>query len=47
MQKEDRVIYDTETGVVENTPRQIFIAEGLGYELPQYAHVPFVAEPGT
>ncbi|TWT56264.1 glutamate--tRNA ligase [Allorhodopirellula solitaria] len=29
-----------------NTPRQIFIAESLGYELPQYAHLPYVAEPG-
>jgi glutamyl-tRNA synthetase len=32
---------------LSNTPRQIFIASGLGYELPQYAHVPFVAEPGS
>ena len=32
---------------LSNTPRQIFIACGLGYELPQYAHVPFVAEPGS
>jgi glutamyl-tRNA synthetase len=30
-----------------NTPRQIFIAQGLRYPLPQYAHVPFVAEPGS
>jgi len=30
-----------------NTPRQIFIAQGLGLELPQYAHLPFVAEPGS
>jgi glutamyl-tRNA synthetase len=30
-----------------NTPRQIFIAQSLGYELPQYAHLPFVAEPGS
>jgi glutamyl-tRNA synthetase len=30
-----------------NTPRQIFIAQGLGYPLPEYAHVPFVAEPGS
>src|SRR6056297_4194462 len=29
-----------------NTPRQIFIAESLGYALPQYAHLPYVAEPG-
>jgi glutamyl-tRNA synthetase len=32
---------------LSNTPRQIFIAQGLGYPLPQYAHVPFVAEPGS
>jgi glutamyl-tRNA synthetase len=32
---------------LSNTPRQIFIAQGLGYELPQYAHVPYVAEPGS
>jgi glutamyl-tRNA synthetase len=32
---------------LSNTPRQIFIACGLGYDLPQYAHVPFVAEPGS
>ena len=30
-----------------NTPRQIFIAQGLGYTLPQYAHLPYVAEPGS
>jgi glutamyl-tRNA synthetase len=32
---------------LSNTPRQIFMARGLGYELPEYAHVPFVAEPGS
>jgi glutamyl-tRNA synthetase len=32
---------------LSNTPRQIFIAQGLGFELPEYAHVPFVAEPGS
>jgi glutamyl-tRNA synthetase len=32
---------------LSNTPRQIFIAGGLGYELPEYAHIPFVAEPGS
>ncbi len=32
---------------LSNTPRQIFIAEGLGYPLPEYAHLPFVAEPGS
>lgn len=30
-----------------NTPRQIFIAQSLGYPLPIYAHLPFVAEPGS
>ncbi len=29
-----------------NTPRQVFIAQALGYPLPQYAHLPYVAEPG-
>jgi glutamyl-tRNA synthetase len=29
-----------------NTPRQIFIVQGLGYPLPEYAHVPYVAAPG-
>jgi glutamyl-tRNA synthetase len=29
-----------------NTPRQIFIAQSLGYSLPIYAHLPYVAEPG-
>ncbi|QDT09127.1 glutamate--tRNA ligase [Planctomycetes bacterium K23_9] len=28
-----------------NTPRQIFILESLGYDRPQYAHLPYVAEP--
>jgi glutamyl-tRNA synthetase len=32
---------------LSNTPRQLFIARGLGYTLPEYAHVPFVAEPGS
>jgi glutamyl-tRNA synthetase len=32
---------------LSNTARQIFIAEGLGYQPPQFAHVPFVAEPGS
>ncbi len=31
---------------LSNTPRQIFIAQGLGYALPEYAHVPAVSEPG-
>lgn len=32
---------------LSNTPRQIFIAQSLGYPLPQFAHIPFVAEPGS
>ncbi len=32
---------------LSNTPRQVFIAQALGYELPKYAHLPFVAEPGS
>ena len=31
---------------LSNTPRQIFIARGLGYTPPQFAHLPYVAEPG-
>ena len=32
---------------LSNTPRQAFIATSLGYELPAYAHLPLVAEPGS
>src|SRR4030095_14496033 len=32
---------------LSNTPRQIFIAQSLGYPLPEYAHLPFIAEPGS
>ncbi len=32
---------------LSNTPRQIFMIQSLGYRLPQYAHLPFVAEPGS
>ncbi len=32
---------------LSNTPRQIFMLEGLGYQRPEYAHLPFVAEPGS
>src|SRR3954465_11601311 len=32
---------------LSNTPRQVFIFEKLGYELPKFAHLPFVAEPGS
>ena len=32
---------------LSNTPRQIFIARALGYALPHYAHLPYVAAPGS
>jgi glutamyl-tRNA synthetase len=32
---------------LSNTPRQVFIAQTLGYPLPAYAHLPYVAEPGS
>jgi glutamyl-tRNA synthetase len=32
---------------LSNTPRQIFIMQSLGYALPEYAHLPYVAEPGS
>jgi glutamyl-tRNA synthetase len=32
---------------LSNTPRQVFVAQSLGYPLPEYAHLPFVAEPGS
>jgi glutamyl-tRNA synthetase len=32
---------------LSNTPRQVFIAQALGYPLPEYAHLPYVAEPGS
>jgi len=32
---------------LSNTPRQIYIAQSLGYPLPEFVHVPFVAEPGS
>ena len=32
---------------LSNTPRQIFIATALGHALPAYAHLPYVAEPGS
>jgi glutamyl-tRNA synthetase len=32
---------------LSNTPRQIFIFDGLGYERPRFAHLPYVAEPGS
>jgi glutamyl-tRNA synthetase len=32
---------------LSNTPRQVFIAQALGYPLPAHAHLPYVAEPGS
>ena len=32
---------------LSNTPRQLFIAEGLGYSIPHFAHLPYVAAPGS
>lgn len=32
---------------LSNTPRQVFIAQQLGYVPPAFAHLPFVAEPGS
>lgn len=32
---------------LSNTPRQVFIAQRLGYEPPRFAHLPYVAEPGS
>jgi glutamyl-tRNA synthetase len=32
---------------LSNTPRQVFILQSLGWPLPQFAHLPFVAEPGS
>ncbi len=32
---------------LSNTPRQVFIAQALNTALPRYAHVPYVAEPGS
>jgi glutamyl-tRNA synthetase len=32
---------------LSNTPRQVFMVQALGYPQPQYAHLPYVAEPGS
>jgi len=32
---------------LSNTPRQVFMLQALGYPMPQYAHLPYVAEPGS
>ena len=48
------VIDDAESGVthvirgeehISNTPRQILIIEALGFERPQYAHIPLILAP--
>ncbi|MCH9656924.1 MAG: glutamate--tRNA ligase [Planctomycetes bacterium] len=31
---------------LSNTPIQVLIYQALGYDLPQFAHIPFVAAPG-
>jgi glutamyl-tRNA synthetase len=32
---------------LSNTPRQMFIARSLGFPIPRFAHLPYVAEPGS
>jgi glutamyl-tRNA synthetase len=32
---------------LSNTPRQVFMFERLGYAIPHFAHLPYVAEPGS
>uniref|UniRef100_A0A7C4CAD1 Glutamate--tRNA ligase n=1 Tax=candidate division WOR-3 bacterium TaxID=2052148 RepID=A0A7C4CAD1_UNCW3 len=32
---------------LSNTPRQVFILQALGKSLPRFAHLPYVAEPGS
>ena len=32
---------------LSNTPRQVFMLQALGFPLPTYAHLPYVAEPGS
>jgi glutamyl-tRNA synthetase len=32
---------------LSNTPRQVFILQALEYPLPAFAHLPYVAEPGS
>jgi len=32
---------------LSNTPRQIFIMRSLDHKLPEFAHLPYVAEPGS
>lgn len=32
---------------LSNTPRQVWMVDALGYPRPTYAHLPYVAEPGS
>ncbi len=32
---------------LSNTPRQIFIAQSLDYNVPEHGHIPYVAEPNS
>jgi glutamyl-tRNA synthetase len=32
---------------LSNTPAQVLMHQALGHELPEFAHIPFVAAPGT
>lgn len=32
---------------LSNTPIQVLLFQALGYDLPEFAHIPFVAAPGT
>ncbi|HEX3599234.1 MAG TPA: glutamate--tRNA ligase [Lacipirellulaceae bacterium] len=32
---------------LSNTARQVFMFERLGYDVPKFAHLPYVAEPGS
>lgn len=32
---------------LSNTPRQVFMIQALGYQMPRYGHLPYVAEPGS
>jgi glutamyl-tRNA synthetase len=50
------VVDDSEMGIthviraeehLSNTPRQVFIVKSLDCAVPEYAHLPYVAEPGS
>jgi glutamyl-tRNA synthetase len=32
---------------LSNTPRQVFIFQSMGWQVPKFAHLPYVAEPGS